>query len=63
MSNEAQRAAFLDQLNVVTGATYYRLCELDRKYREAASDDPMAQARHTAVRYELERRGYVVTQQ
>lgn len=60
-TDDATRAAFLDQLNVVSNATYHRLSELDRKYREdAGSDDPTIQARHAAVRYELQRRGYIV---
>lgn len=61
-TDPARRAAFLDQLNVVSNATYHRLSELDRKYRDAGSDDPMIQARHAAVRYELRRRGYIVTE-
>lgn len=61
MSDEAVRAAFRDQLNVISGATYHRLTELDRHYRDAGSDDPMAHARHAAVRHELRSRGYIVT--
>jgi len=61
MTDAARRAAFLDQLNVVSNATYHRLSELDRRYREVGSDDPMIQARHAAVRHELRRRGYIVT--
>jgi hypothetical protein len=60
-TDDAKRAAFLDQLNVMSNATYHRLSELDHKYRQAGSDDSTVQARHAAVRYELRRRGYIVT--
>jgi hypothetical protein len=53
-----RRAAYRDQRNVVAGATYHRLTELDRRYRDEASADPMDQARHAAVRAELRQRGY-----
>jgi hypothetical protein len=55
-----RRRAYEHQLLVVADMTRYRLEDLDRRFRQEASDNPEQRARHAAVRDELQRRGYHV---